>query len=49
MRSACHFTQWKINAIALHHCVIKSWIVSMSSVAAMEDTVDVWSSSCGYF
>jgi hypothetical protein len=27
----CHFTQWKINAIPLHHRTIRSWIVTMRS------------------
>jgi hypothetical protein len=31
MRSACPFTQWKLNAILLHHRTIRSWIVTMSS------------------
>jgi hypothetical protein len=31
MRSAFHFTQWKLNAIPLHHHTIRSWKVTMRS------------------
>jgi hypothetical protein len=31
MRSACPFIQWKLNAIPLHHHIIRSWIVTMRS------------------
>jgi hypothetical protein len=31
MRSACTFTQCKLNAILLHHHMIRSWIVTMRS------------------
>jgi hypothetical protein len=29
IRSVCHFTQWKLNVIRLHHPTIRSWIVMM--------------------
>jgi hypothetical protein len=31
MRPACPFTQWKLNAMSLHHRTIMYWIVTMRS------------------
>jgi hypothetical protein len=31
MRSVCPFTQWKLNAIPLHHHTVRSWIVTIRS------------------
>jgi hypothetical protein len=51
MRSACHFTQWKLNAIPLHHRTIRSCIVMMRSQSHFilwKVLSVIWYSSCGY-